>query len=356
MFRSPVLPVLALSTMTALSALTVPPVQAQPTIDAFSRFFRPVVVPVTVDNFVRAATDIEIEKYLDIAGAVNTLAHVRTPTPVDMQPTIRMNRDTLYSMAVIDVSQGATLTVPDVGDRYLSAMIVNQDHYINAVFHGGGTFDLDPETFETPYVIAIFRILVDSADPEDVAEVNAIQDAIQLEAGSANPFLVPNYDHEGFEHILNTTLELARSIPDSFRTFGRREDVSPLRHFVGTAYGWGGLPENEAFYINVEPQLPVGEYVIDVPADVPSDAFWSVSLYNKGGFFEPNDQDAYVVNSVTGQAEADGSIKVHLGGCDDGRVNCLPIMDGWNYIVRLYQPQASILDGSWTFPQVQSLK
>jgi hypothetical protein len=33
-------------------------------------------------------------------------------------------------------------------------------------------------------------------------------------------------------------------------------------------------------------------------------------------------------------------------------VNCLPIMDGWNYTVRLYRPRAEILDGSWTFPAI----
>ena len=34
-------------------------------------------------------------------------------------------------------------------------------------------------------------------------------------------------------------------------------------------------------------------------------------------------------------------------------INCLPIMDGWNYIVRLYQPRKEIIDGTWTFPNVQ---
>jgi hypothetical protein len=31
-------------------------------------------------------------------------------------------------------------------------------------------------------------------------------------------------------------------------------------------------------------------------------------------------------------------------------VNQIPIMGGWNYVVRLYQPEPEILDGSWTFP------
>jgi hypothetical protein len=31
-------------------------------------------------------------------------------------------------------------------------------------------------------------------------------------------------------------------------------------------------------------------------------------------------------------------------------------MDGWNYIVRLYQPRQEILDGKWQFPKAQSVK
>jgi hypothetical protein len=33
------------------------------------------------------------------------------------------------------------------------------------------------------------------------------------------------------------------------------------------------------------------------------------------------------------------------GGAATGP-NCLPIMDGWNYIVRLYRPRSEIFDGT----------
>jgi len=310
---------------------------------------------VTVDNFVRAATDLEFGKYLARSGGVNRFSHFREPTPIDNQPTIRMNRDTLYSSVIVDISEGATLTLPDSGTRYMTAMVVNQDHYINQVFFGGGTYKLDLTTFGTPHVIVIIRMLVDAADPADIAKVNALQDKIKLEAASAKPFAMPDYDMASFDAVLKASLDLSRSVPDSFRTFGAKKDVDPIRHFLGTAFGWGGLPEREAFYLNVNPGLPVGAYKIEVPADVPVDAFWSVSLYNAKGFFEPNDRNAYSVNSVTGKRNADGTTTVHLGACDDGRLNCLPIMDGWNYAVRMYRPHKEILEGTWTFPDPVAL-
>ena len=334
----------------ALAPLAADATRADDTLDALVDARE---IPVTIDNFIRAATDIEVAKYVALAGRVNRFFHFRAPTPVENQPTIRMNRDTLYSTVVVDISEGATLTLPDAGDRYMSAMVVNQDHFINAVFHGGGAYRLDMETFDTPYVIVFLRTLVDAADPADVAAVNALQDRMTLEAASAAPFIPPDYDEQSFEGLLRAVIEIGRYAPDSARVFGRRNQVEPVRHFLGTAVGWGGLPEAEAFYLNVEPGLPVGEYRIEAPADVPVGAFWSVSLYNAAGFFEPNALDAYVVNSVMGARNADGSMTVHLGSCEDGRVNCLPLMEGWNYTVRMYQPGSEILDGSWVFPGVQ---
>lgn len=315
----------------------------------------PAAVPITIDNLIRAASDIEFQKYTSLAGGTNRFFHFREPTPVDNQPTIRMNRDTLYSTAVVNISKGATLTLPDVGGRYMTAMVVNQDHYINDVFHGGGTYTLDQETFDTPYVLVFLRILVDAADPEDVAAVNTIQDAMKIEANASTPFASPNYDVDTFGAMVRQLLPLGPLgiLPDSSNMFGAREDVHPLRHFLGTLSGWGGLPEAEAFYVGVEPSLPVGAYKIEVPKDVPVNAFWSVSMYNAQGFFEPNAQNAYNVNSVTGARNDNGSMTIHLGACDDGRVNCLPVTDGWNYTIRMYRPGPEILDGSWSFPAAQ---
>jgi hypothetical protein len=86
------------------------------------------------------------------AGGVNRFFHLRGPTPLDKQTVIRMNRDTIYSSAVVDISQGATLIVPDAGDRYMSIMVVNEDHYINKVIHEPGEHELTVEELGTPYV------------------------------------------------------------------------------------------------------------------------------------------------------------------------------------------------------------
>jgi hypothetical protein len=148
-------------------------------------------VPVNVDNFNRAETDRMFAALQHQAGGVNTLLHHREPASLDDQPVIRQNRDTLYSSAIVDISRGATVTVPDAGDRYLSVMIVNQDHYINRVLHEPGSFDLTVAEFDTEYVLIAARTLVDPTDGKDVAIVNGLQDQMRLSATSARPFVSP---------------------------------------------------------------------------------------------------------------------------------------------------------------------
>ncbi len=86
---------------------------------------------------------------------------------------------------------------------------------------------------------------------------------------------------------------------------------------------------------------------------MPVDGFWSISVYNAEGYFEPNEQNAYSINNITAKKEADGSVVVQFGGCDGKVANCLPITSGWNYLVRLYRPRQEILNGRWTFPEPQ---
>jgi hypothetical protein len=82
-------------------------------------------IPVNVENFVRAESDRMFAALHADAGGVNRLKHNREPTPIEHQPVIRMNRDTLYSSAVVDISEGAAVTIPDCGDRYVSVTVVN---------------------------------------------------------------------------------------------------------------------------------------------------------------------------------------------------------------------------------------
>ena len=308
---------------------------------------------VNVDNFAVAETHRMMHDLQASAGGVNRFHHNREPAAIDEQTVIRMNRDTLYSFAVVDLHGGAKLTLPDHGQRYLSAMVVNESHYINAVFHDAGTYELTSEQFGSPHVVLAVRTLVDPNDPADVAAVAALQDQFGLDGGSSKPFEMPEYDTRTLDETRDALLALARNLTGFDRTFGAKADVDPVRHLIGTAAGWGGLPSTEASYIGVDPRLPVGRYELTV-GEVPVDGFWSISVYNAAGYFEPNERGAYTINNITGARNDDGTITIRFGDYPADVPNALPITEGWNYLVRLYRPRPEILDGRWTFPTLVS--
>lgn len=325
----------------ALSILALAEAQAQ----------TPVII-VTPDNFTRAESDLYFATSVKQAGGAGKLSHHREPMDIAHQSVIRANRDTLYSSGVFDLDAGpVTLTLPDSGPRFMSLQEVSEDHYTET-FYGTQPHTFTREGVGTRYVMLGIRTLVDAADAEDLKRVHALQDAIKVEQDKLGSFEEEVWDQASQKRVRDALLALGETTPDFKSAFGSKEEVDPVRHLIGTATGWGGNPEKDATYLNVTPEKNDGTTVYKLSVkDVPVDAFWSISLYNPEGYFERNPYDAYSLNNFTGKKGDDGSIAIQFGGCDGNIPNCLPIMKGWNYMVRLYRPRPEVLNGTWTFPQ-----
>ena len=126
---------------------------------------------VTRETYIRAETDRQFGIVAKMAGGVNKVFHFRRPTPLDKQNIVRMNRDTLYSMAVVDTSQGATISVPPIpSGRYASVYLADNDHYCPFVIYDSGTHALPRDT---KYLGVGVRIQVfDPRDADEIALVN----------------------------------------------------------------------------------------------------------------------------------------------------------------------------------------
>lgn len=308
---------------------------------------------VTPDNFIRAESDAYMAAQTK-DGAFGTFKHTREAAPVDKQLIVRLNRDTIYSSGVFDLDAGpVTFTIPDAGDRFVSALVINQDHFNPAVYYGAGTYTLTRENVGTRYAMVGIRTLADPNSPEDMKQANAIQDGITVnQSGGPGTFEIPAWDPVSQKRVREALLAVSETMPDLRYAAGRDiSAVDPVRRAAAAASGWGLNPDKDAIYLNVFPESNDGKtpYELTVGA-VPVDAFWSITVYTKEGFFEPNALNAYSINSITGKKDAGGAITVRFGECDADTANCLPVTPGWNYMVRLYRPRQEILDGSWEFP------
>ncbi|MFC2036940.1 DUF1254 domain-containing protein [Chloroflexota bacterium] len=145
---------------------------------------------VNVSNFTRAETDVAIKKIYDMVGLGNWL-HLRAPTPIDQQTVIRMNRDTLYSAVVVDLSEPVTVIMPETGGRYQSLQVINQDHYSFAKTKPG-RYELTQTEVGTRYAQLTVRTFMDANDPEDIKVANTLQDALKIEGGDSGALDVPD--------------------------------------------------------------------------------------------------------------------------------------------------------------------
>ena len=316
-------------------------------------------IKVGVHNFVRAETDRYMNNLI-AQGELGKLRHRREPVDLQKQTIIRMNLDTLYSNGVFDMTSGAvTVTLPETTDgRYISAHVISQDHFTIDIYHSGtNTFTM--EDVDTRYAVLVVRVFADAFDADDIALANRLQDKVIVSQRAAGEFIVPSYDGKSFDATRRALLQLgslSRGHLGAF--FGGVGEVDPVSHLVATAVGWGGLPRTEAGYFSAGP-LPgdAGNPHELILSDVPTNAFWSITLYDQRGFMIPNGSPSVnALNNVNAIPRDDGSYRIQLGGCKAKIPNCIPTPEGWNYVFRAYQPSESILSGEWQPPKATPIK
>jgi hypothetical protein len=184
--------------------------------------------PVTVDTFVRAETDRTMAAYVD-QGGFGKFFHIRQPTPIDKQDVIRMNRDTLYSIGVFDLTNPVTITLPDSDGRYLSALIINQDHSMLPMEYAPAEIVLTKDLIGTRYVVLILRTFINATDTADIKAANALQDAVTVAQDDPGAFEVPDWDIEQVEMLRKAINVLAATHLAGAETRRKQPSISTSR-------------------------------------------------------------------------------------------------------------------------------
>ena len=308
---------------------------------------------VTPDTYIRAESDRSFANIQALAGGPNRWYHIRQPTPIDKQTVIRMNRDTLYSAAVIDTEKGATIVLPEVpGGRFISAQVIDNDHYCPAVFYAAGSHDIRSDT---RYVVVAVRTQVyNPGDAAEVALVNGLQDQLAVKAGSAEAFQSPAWDQAQLKVLTAAYNEDARALPSYRGLMGPRGTVDEAKRHLVAAAGWGLNPDSDATYLNYGGQHDPARGYTATYVVPENNAFWSITVYGDDGYMK---SDNNILNSSTVKLNADGTFTVRFGSretCGDVP-NRVDISPGWNYVMRIYRPGPSVLNGSYVLPEVTPL-
>jgi hypothetical protein len=301
---------------------------------------------------------------------------------------VRMNNDTYYKIAFVDLSKGPVIlkSSAQTNDRFSSFQLMD-DHNTNYhnvinpdgeyVLYQGEAPQLEgAELIEVPSTLSVIvtRIEVkEKNDPNDTEKAKSIFNGITIEGPEITEFpqldLFSEFSEEVIargNEMLDSTFKVVEfrltvSSPDQLG-----KEVPVINHAAGTKGGWGGPitthSSYEAIFNDANGETldgSKGNYSVTFE-EPPVDAFWSLTVYDtkRGGYFHPNKDDRYHINGSTAVPNADGTFTIIFKtNCDTVDKNCLEVPAGpFDIAPRYYLPKESIWSGTWKLPGVELIK
>ena len=316
------------------------------------------VTTVTEDNYDIAETQGIFESYIKkIAKATNTNGtgvfwHVKTGADPKDKTIPRINFDTIYSWAIIDFTEDLTLTMPETGGRYQSAWFIDEEHYNPMAINDAGEYTITKDDIGTRYAMIGIRTQANTADPADLAEAGKLQEKLKLSQKDRGAY-IPSYKWN-HDEVLKMRAHFEKVAKDKGITsevmFGKRGTMTDEQHNSGTAAGWGGFEKKQAVYPLFYPTST--EHQTLNLKDVPAGAFWSITVYDDGGFAQT---DTYNINSQFAVKDENGSVTINFGG-DKNAKNYMETFEGWTITLRIYRPTEAYFNGEWTLPELKMVK
>ena len=313
---------------------------------------------VTPENYGLAETQVIFNGYLKKMAAVSGtngtgvwLHNKKGADPKDKK-VMRINFDTIYSFAIVDLTEPVTLVMPETNGRYQSAWIITEDHYNPFSFEKAGEYTLTQKSVGNRYAMIAIRTQANVEDPKDMEEANALQEKLVLKQKDRGEYKASHkWDMADIMKMREHYQELQRKTGITTEVmFGAKGLRTLEQHNIGTSFGWGGLTPKQAVYPAYNPTSSKPQTL--TLKDVPVNAFWSITVYDKGGYPQT---DTYNINSQFAKKNEDGSVTIHFGG-DAKASNYMETFKDWNFILRLYQPTEAYFDGSWKLPKLVEVK
>ena len=312
-----------------ISVITVLGVACAPTADK----------PIQVDrfNYQEAEVARNFNKWA-AKGANNKLMHMTTLTPSGPAPTVRMNRDTLYSAAVLDTSSGtASITLPE-GDLYQSVMMVDTDGYARK-------FVLDPGTHSVATDTKFVWVLVRTGLEKGIDEARRMQSLITVQGMGEDTYSSPVYDQESLAKLTRTLIDEAIAEDNGDLYYGNYPgQVDETRRMRSTAAGFGGMNGTNVYKF-VE-AIPNGVCMQSTFPDPNATEFFSFTLYDPDGYLMDGNT---IINSRDMIRNEDGTFTVSIN-CDEDAINNIsapPSLETIGYAWRVYGASEEVENRTW---------
>lgn len=294
-------------------------------------------IGVTEENFAFAETARNFRNWMNL-GANEEIVHLRDFPPRGKEaPTVQMNDDTLYSVAVVEAVDGMiNVTMPEV-DVYQAIQVVNEgghgEHYIVEP----GQYSLP---IETDYALLIYRTGVEKG----LEATRAAQDELSAEGLNFGTYELPNYDFEEVETWVDRLTEETQGKPFSY-TFPRKStEITDLHQWnLENANGWGGSsPEVGVANLYVNSVSFSADECLSTTFDDPKSKFFtSFTAYDASRYLM---EDVKNVNSNTWDTNGDGTVTVSFNCGAEAMNNIDTQGNDFSFTIRYYGVSQDVVD------------
>jgi len=293
-------------------------------------------IPVTINNFDRAEAAVNFNKWAS-KGIMNSKVDLTDYYPAGPAPTVRANRDTLYTVGFYDNSKGIYIEQPDNG-IFQSALVLDENAFAKDYVWSPGGFSVEPTD---GFVLVIFRIGLE----EGIEKARKAQKTLKVSNFGNDTYITPPYnkaDRDELWSMLNKQA-IASGI---FLEYAYDEDtIDPLTRALSNAAGWGGM----AFSVNnyqMSNNIKGKQCMQTTFEDPRVDEFWSFTLYDAEGWLLPIGDN--VLNSRDAEANKDGTYTVSIN-CGDDAINNITSSDveEWSVTWRSYGSSYKVKSGQW---------
>ena len=314
----------------------------KPDVKAFQAYELPEItvvktIPVTFDNYVQAETDWNFAGQQAQAG-INTWTHNDIVSEAN-QTIIRSNADVVYSLALVDVSEGATLSIPKRENGKLQLIhYMDENHLTHGVIYAGESVTLTPDDLTSgSYIYILARTKIS----DSIEETKTAQSSMVIKANSAKPYTSKGFEAEEVEAFRKKLIMEVTS--GKVKVYGSKAfgatlaDVERESYIYASALGWGGLPPQHAQYTAFVKGQGSDEkcQTITIPKpnlDYENGGFFSLTTYNAESWIEG---DQFYIGHDRMKKNGDGTMTIDFN-CDTPY--SVTVSKNWNGTFRLYKP------------------
>ena len=316
-----------------LSILSVGLVQAEIAIDGkdYEK-----TIPVTMKNFDHCEAAVNFNKWLS-KGIMNSSVDLTDYYPAGPAPTVRANRDTLYTVGFYDNLNGIHIEQPDNG-IFQSALVLDENGFAKDYVWTSGGFDVNPSD---GFVLVIFRIGLE----EGIEKARGAQKTLSVSDIGNRTYATPRYNKADRDALWSKLNKQAIGSGIFLEYAFDENTIDPQTRALSNAAGWGGM----AFSVNnyqMSNNIKGTQCMQTTFEDPRVDEFWSFTLYDAEGWLLPVGDN--VINGRDAVANKDGTYTIRIN-CGDDAINNITTGDvtEWSVTWRSYGSSYKVKSGQW---------